>query len=130
MEFLPSLLGYGDTGLFILRLVVGLVFLYHALPKISHAKQMAKGMGAPVGLVAVLGLVEVLSALALISGVYLSLGAAALSVIMLGAIFMKMAKWKLPFSSQNATGWEFDLTLLAANIVLLTVGGGGIGLSA
>ena len=38
---------------------------------------------------------------------------------MLGAIYFKIFKWKMPFTSQTSTGWEFDLVLLAAGLVIL-----------
>jgi len=47
---------------------------------------------------------------------------------MIGAIWMKVTKWHVPFSAMDKIGWEFDLILLAANIVILVNGGGAIGI--
>ncbi len=124
MQQLSFLLAYGDQGLFILRLVVGVVFLFHGLPKIKNAKAVASGLGAPAAAVIILGLVETLSALGLILGVYIQLAALLLAIVMVGAAGMKIFKWKIPFTAHNAMGWEFDLTLLAANLTILFLGSG------
>ena len=123
-------LQYSNIGLFILRLVVGIVFIVHAIPKFKHPKDMATGMGIPnmSFMVILLGLVEMISALYLIFGFYTQLGALLLSCVMGGAITIKITKWGVLFSAQDRTGWEFDLVLLAANIAILLVGGGSIGI--
>ena len=89
---------------------------------------MAQGMGMPAAAIFILGLMETLSSLAMITGILLRPAAILLSIVMLGAIYMKIKKWHLPFSTLNATGWEFDLILLAANLAILITGGGTAGL--
>ena len=124
----PQLLQYNNIGLFILRLVIGIIFLYHALPKLKNPRGMAQGMGWPSGVIVLLGTVEFLSSLGLIFGIYTQLAAVLLGIVMIGAIKMKTMKWHVPFMGMTNTGWEFDLTLLAANIAVLLTGGGLIGL--
>lgn len=123
---LNQLLQYNDLGLFVLRLVVGIVFLVHGLPKLKNAKSMSRGMGMPYSFVLGLGLVESASSLALIFGIYTQLASLLLAVVMVGAIYFKINKWKMSFTAHDKTGWEFDLTLLASNIVILLSGGGVI----
>ena len=122
-----DLLVLSDIVLYLLQVVVGAIFIYHALPKVRNPKAMAQGIGFPAGAVAMLGTVELVSGLALVFGVFAQVAAILLSIVMLGAIYFKMAKWKVPFSAQDKTGWEFDLVLLASNILILTTGGGSIG---
>lgn len=119
-----QLLLYGDWGLLALRLAVAAIFLFHAFPKLKMSGELGKMMGWPSGAVMLLGLVELASAILVATGIYLQLGALLLGVIMLGAIYHKIFKWKIPFWSMNNTGWEFDLILLAANVALLLEGGG------
>ena len=114
---LSSLLLYQDIGLFLLRLAVAIVFLAHAFPKLQNK------MGSAFLL---LGVVEALSAVALVLGWYPQIAAILLAIIMVGAMWMKITKWHVPFAAMDKTGWEFDLILLAANIVILTSGGGTI----
>ena len=119
---------YSDIGIFVLRLAVAIIFIYHALPKFRNLKGMAQGMGMPVGVVFLLGAVEFLSAVGLIFGVYTQLAALLLAIVMVGAIGMKIMKWKVPFAAMEKNGWEFDLILLAANIAILLGGGGTVGI--
>jgi len=121
-----QLLQYNDIGLLLLRLVIASIFLYHSLPKLKNAKEMAQGIGFSTEFVTALGLVEFLSSVGLILGVYTQLWALLLSIVMIGALYMKIVRWNIPFSASNKTGLEFDLILLAANVVILFGGGGSI----
>lgn len=123
-----QLMQYNNIGLLILRLAVAAIFIYHAMPKVKDAKGMAAMVGMPAGMVLMLGMVEMLASLGLILGVYAQLSALLLGIIMVGAIGMKMMKWGVPFGAMDKTGWEFDLILLAASIVILLSGGGTIGI--
>lgn len=96
----------------ILRVVVGAIFLAHGIPKFKNPKPGWK----------VLGLVESLSAIALILNVAVPLAGAAIVVVMLGAMYHKIFKWKAPFSNTTA-GWEFDLLILASALVLIALYG-------
>lgn len=119
---------YSDLGLFILRLAVAAVFIYHALPKLRNPQAMAAGIGIEPGMVMGLGVVELIGSLGLIFGVYTQLAAVLLGIVMVGAIYFKTQKWQVPFMAIDKTGWEFDVTLLAANIAILLTGGGSIGM--
>lgn len=110
---------YGDVSFFILRLVIAAIFIYHALPKLKGANMMSQAMGMPAGMIFMLGAVEFVSSLGMIFGVQIQLAALLLAIVMIGAIYFKMMKWHIPFAAMDKTGWEFDLILLAANIVLL-----------
>lgn len=126
MNFLNSLTSYSDWGLLALRLAIGAVFVVHGKAKMGMWKMQPNGqMKAPmVSLMKLLSIAESLGGLALIIGVWTEAAALGLGIIMLGAIYFKMKVWKSPFTSQTATGWEFDLVLLAGNLVLLTSGPG------
>ena len=117
---------YSDLGLFLTRLAVGIIFLVHGWPKMKNAKQMASGIGWPYQAMWVQGLVEILSALGVILGAYMQLSAFLMAIIMVGAIYFKIFKWKIPFMTHSSTGWEFDLILLAANLTILLTGGGAM----
>lgn len=119
---------YNNIGLFVLRLAVAVIFIYHAWPKIKNAKNMAQMMGLPASAVLTLGLVEFFASIGLIAGFYIQLSALLLAIVMVGAIKMKKMKWHIPFAAMDKTGWEFDLILLAANIAILLCGGGTIGI--
>ena len=106
------------SGLFFLRLGVGAIFIYHAVPKLKDPKMMAGAMGWTAGQVLGLGIIEFMSALAILGGVGTRFASLALMVIMLGAIYHKIKKWHVPFMAQNGTGWEFDFLLFLANLTI------------
>lgn len=110
----------------LLRIAIAVIFIYHGLPKLSKSKMMSSGMGMPATMIFMLGAVEVLSSLGLIFGIYMQLSALLLSVVMLGAMGMKIMKWGVPFSAMDKMGWEFDLILFFASIAVLLTGGGAI----
>lgn len=124
-----QLLAYNNVGLFVLRITIGIIFLYHALPKLRGARMMSQAMRMPAIMIFMLGMVEFASSLGVIFGIYTQIAALFLSVVMLGAIYFKTMKWHVPFAAMDKTGWEFDLILLAANITLLLGGGGSIGIT-
>ena len=117
-------------GLLVLRVFLGIVFVYHGMPKLMMSEKMAKGMGWSNGSVVLLGLVELLSGLALILGFYAEIGALLVGIIMLGALWHKMFKWNIPFFAMDKTGWEFDFILLGAAVAILFLGAGAISLDA
>jgi putative oxidoreductase len=126
----PGLAAYADWGLFALRLVVGIIFVVHGWPKLTNARGMASAFGqAGTGMIVfltALGAVETLGGIAMILGIWVQIAAIVLALVMVGAIGAKNTMMKTGFTAQQATGWEFDLTLLAANLVLLTTGPGRI----
>ena len=119
---------FGDISFLVLRLVIAAIFIYHAMPKLKGAKMMSQAMGMPAGMIFMLGGIEFLSSLGMIFGVYVQVAAFLLAMVMIGAIYFKTARWHIPFGAMDKTGWEFDIILLAANIILLVNGGGAIGI--
>jgi len=118
MDFFTSLLAYGDWGLFALRVAVGVIFLTHGIYKLKSAKMTGNWK--------VLGTFEILGGLGILLGIYTQLAALGLSLVMVGAIYMKTQKWKAPFMVMEKPGWEFDVMLLAGTIALLLMGPGSI----
>jgi len=123
-----ELLQYSDVGFLILRLAVAVIFIYHALPKLKNAKGMSQAMGMPAGMIFMLGGIEFLSSLGMIFGIYVQIVAFLLAMVMVGAIYLKIATWRVPFGAMDKMGWEFDLILLAVNVFILMNGGGSIGI--
>lgn len=113
-----------DIGLLVLRVVLGLIFVYHSVPKLKMPAAIAKMMGSQPSFVFILGLVELLSGLSAIIGFFTQIAAILLGIVMLGALYFKIFVWRIPFSAEKTTGWEFDLILLAAAIALLLLGSG------
>lgn len=121
-----------EWGLLALRLAIGAIFIVHGWPKITGGRGMAAMMGGGqakpvmVGVFTLQGIVEVGGGVLMILGVLTQLVAVAFAVIMIGAIYFKITRWKSGFMAQQTTGWEFDLVLLAGNILLFLTGPGEI----
>ncbi len=114
-SFLYGLHMYADFGLLILRLAVGVIFLYHCRSKLS---------GAQGSFMRFIGYCELLGGIAMILGFLTQLAGLGLGIIMLGAIYKKINEWNIPFASKTTTGWEFDMMILSGCIALMTLGGG------
>lgn len=108
-------------GLFLLRVVLGIIFIAHGWAKVS-------GMEGTIGFFASLGLpafaayvvayVEFLGGIAVLLGVFSRIAAYLLAVTMVVAIFL--VKIKAGFLG----GYELDLILLASALVVAWSGAG------
>ena len=124
---LTGLSQYSFIAVFLLRVVVAAIFIVHALPKLKNSEKMSKGLGMPSGAVLALGIVEFASAVGIVLGIFLRLAALLLTAVMVGAIATKIGRWKVSFTAADKTGWEFDLLLLAASLVIFFSASGIIG---
>src|SRR3989338_7994420 len=113
-----SLSQYSQTVFWILQAVVGIIFIVHGMPKLKNPGMVASVYGAPAFVGSLHGAVEIAAGLALIASQFVQIAAVVVVIVMLGAIYFKIFKWKMPFTSQTSTGWEFDLVLLAAGLVI------------
>jgi len=129
-----------DVGLLILRVAMGIIFLVHGWPKLNPNSPMKgtagfagflKQMGVPLpGFFAwVVALLETVGAVLLVLGLGTRILGVLFAINMLVAIFVaKRRVMKVGFMAQQATGWEFDLALLAGALALLFTGAGSIAL--
>ena len=120
MVFL-NLSGAGDYAVLTLRIVLAIIFLVHGYGKLKPSKGKKDSMS---NFMLFIGAAEVLGALAIASGFLFDWAVLGLGIIMFGATLMKVFKWKSPFTSMTATGWEFDLLILASLKVLFLAGAG------
>ena len=109
------LYNYGDLGVLLLRLALGVIFLVHGIKKLP---------GTMGGFMTFIGVAETAGGAALALGFLTQLAALGIAIIMLGAMYKKINEWKIPFTTQSQTGWEFDLLILAGCIALMTIGAG------
>lgn len=123
---------YRSWGLTILRVVVGVVFVVHGGQKLfmfgfHNVAGMFEHMGIPLPAVtsAVVILVEFLGGLLLLLGIFTRWAALVIAIDMAGAIVLIHAK--NGFYNQ-AGGFEYPLTLLAASICLALAGPGALAL--
>jgi putative oxidoreductase len=115
------------VGLFVIRVVVGIVFIAHGAQKMfafgigtfgGVLEQMGVPAAGPVALLVVLG--ELAGGAALVLGLFTRLASAGLGTTMVGAIVLV----HLPEGFFMPEGYAFALTLLAAAMGLAVMGGG------
>jgi putative oxidoreductase len=120
----PQLLPFSDAALLCLRLMVALVFFTSGL---RHARDPV-GRGASIGLspgvTRLLGFFQMAASLGVAFGVFTQVAALGLIGVSLGAIQKKLFVWHTGFWGEKAYGWHYDLLFVAANLVILTAGGG------
>lgn len=111
----------------ILRVVTGLVFLFHGWAKVTMGADATAGFFGSVGIpaAALMGFLvtwgEVLGGIALIVGAFTHWVAKLNMLIMLGAIYFV----HLPNGYDNAAGgYEYALLLLVVNAFIATTGAG------
>lgn len=129
----PDLAALTEWGFLALRIVIGVIFVVHGLPKLTGAEQAAEAMsGRPnsglATMITIQGVVEIAGGALLALGVLTQIVAIPLGLIMIGATYLKQTKWKTGFYSQTTTGWEFDLLILSALVLLFLAGPGALAL--
>jgi putative oxidoreductase len=80
------------------------------------------------GFTVFLGAAELLGGAAVIAGVLTQWAAIGLNLVLLGAIYMKVVKWKTGFWGEKSSGWHYDLMFFVMNLVILCTNGGTISL--
>lgn len=94
-------------SLWFLQLIVGVIFIVHGWPKLKNTRHVFDVGGI------IHGLIEVFGGVLFVLGYRTRLFGLVFASIMLGALYFKQFVWHIPFKSDNKTGWEFDLLLLA-----------------
>ena len=128
MLTIPGATQYADWSLLILRLVVALVFGTSGFNHLKSPRQRAESLGMSVGFTLFLGAAELAAAIGLALGVLTQWAAAGLVLVMLGAIYLKVVKWKTGFWGEKSMGWHYDLLFIAMSLVILCTGGGRLAL--
>lgn len=125
---IPIFFIYSDLALFVFRLGFGLIFLAHGWPKIKDLHSTAKNfnaMGFKPGIFwgFIVAVAEFVGGIFIMFGLLTQLAALLLAIIMLVAMV-----WKIKNKQALAGGYEFDLILFLAAIILWTHGAGAYSL--
>jgi uncharacterized membrane protein YphA (DoxX/SURF4 family) len=118
MTFFLTLHSFSDWGLLAIRLALCAIFWVHGRGK----------AGSKMPIMRVLSVCEPLGAAAVLFGMLTQLAALGFVAVMCGAIYSKIYKWNVPFKADDKTGWEFDLMILAASLMLVLAGAGAFSL--
>jgi len=126
MTFLFLLHNWGDVGLLVLRLALAAVFFVHGKSKIPMWKMQASEQMpmSMIKLMRFLSVVEILGSVAMVLGLFEQIAALGFMLIMAGAMYFKIFKWKVPFMGKEKLGWELDLMVFAAAASIYFIGAG------
>ncbi len=121
-----------ELGLTILRIVLGVIFIAHGLPKltggIEATAQFFGGLGIPAPMLAAwfIALLETLGGITLIIGLFVTPAALLLTVHMLTGIILVHASNGFYVIGPGSGGVEFSL-ILAASLLAMVLCGPGLG---
>ena len=118
-----------DWALLVLRVVFGLVFIVHGWSKIKDLKINAAGFEA-MGFKPGMFWGTIVAVLEFVGGLLIVAGLLTQVVALLLAVQMAVAILKVNLKRGFVGGYEFDLLLLAAGLLLAAVGGGDRSLDA
>ena len=121
---IPGAAQFADLSLLLLRVMVALEFGTSGLNHLKRPKERAESLGMSVGFTVFLGAAELAGAIAVASGFLVQWAALGLILVMLGAIYMKVVKWKTGFWGEGSMGWHYEVLLIAMNLVIATMGAG------
>jgi len=121
-----------DTGKLVLRLVLGVLMLFHGVTKVQHGiapiQEMLQAYGLPGVLANAVYLGEVLGPVLLIVGYYARLGAGLIVINMIVAVFLVHTGDLLVLTDHG--GWRLELQgmYLFTALALVLMGPGRFGL--
>tara|TARA_B100001146_G_scaffold107880_1_gene95401 strand:- start:13 stop:429 length:417 start_codon:yes stop_codon:yes gene_type:complete len=110
-----------------MRATIGVIFIVHGFGKFGNPGfgGWISSMGIPAEMQIPIALAEFIPGIFLIFGIFTRISSSLLSIVMLGAIFLV----KGASSLTGEGGYELDLILLAACLVIIVSGPGRISVS-
>ena len=110
-----------------IRASIGAIFLVHSLKKFDPSwQEWLSSIGMPPEMQLPIALAEFVGGVFLITGVLTRITGSVFAIILLGAIFH--IRWENGFFVSQG-GWEWDLVMLAAVLLIIVVGPGRISIS-
>ncbi|MEO6120407.1 MAG: DoxX family protein [Terriglobales bacterium] len=122
----PSYSISADVALLLLRLIVGIAFIWHGSGKIQNPfGWMGPGAFAPGIFQALAALAEFGGGILLVFGFLTRLGAIGIACVMAVAVMMHAVMLRDPFvSSTGGSSWELPATYFAIMVLLKALGPG------
>lgn len=121
----PELLAFGLVAPFLIRLAIGVIYIRFGYHKITTERETKRHFFEQIGLrpgilfVWIVGLIELVGGLMILIGFYTQIAAIVLSIIMLGAMLIKLRRPQLLHG-----GLSFYILLLIATCSLVLSGAG------
>jgi putative oxidoreductase len=107
-----------ETGLLVVRLVTGVIFLYYGIDKfqmgLGNVAQMFESVGIPGFMAYIVAIMETVGGIAMIAGIGVRIVSVLFGLIMIGAFTVNF--------SEGFTGYDYNLILLAVSVLLVLSG--------
>ncbi|MDP6857538.1 MAG: DoxX family protein [Candidatus Nitrosopelagicus sp.] len=119
--------GVHDAAQMGMRAAIGVIFIVHGFGKFGNPGfgGWISSMGIPTEMQIPIALAEFIPGILLLIGILTRISASLISIVMLGAIFLVKGASNLT----GEHGYELDLILLAACLVVIVAGPGKVSLS-
>jgi putative oxidoreductase len=124
-NFFLTIKQYDYIGFFLMRLIMGFMFLYSSIGKMKDVEEFSEknNISRTLGYFVVAG--ELCAGIGLILGLFTQLAALIVIVLMTGTMSKHIFEWKSPYWASKG-GWEYDLIWFTMALVIFLTGGGKI----
>ena len=107
--------------------MVGCSFAYSGFGKFKKLRSFSTDQGLPLPIAFLVVSAEFFGGLGVALGVLTQIAALGLMFVMTGSMYHHIFKWKSPYWAASG-GWEYDLMWFTMCMVIVTTGGGHIGI--
>lgn len=118
---------YDYIGLFLMRLIMGLMFIYSSIRKMKDVQGFSGKNELPLFLGYTVVAMELIAGVGLVLGLLTQLAALIVIGLMIGTMYKHIVQWKSPYWASKG-GWEYDLIWFIMALTILLTGGGKIAL--
>lgn len=119
-----------NVSLLVLRIITAAIFYVAAYYKFSYWSVVPEGTSTfMLFITRLLSIAEPLGATALLMGFLTRWAAAALIIVLLGAIYVMQFNYGVGFVTPTSAGWNMPLATLGCCLALLAFGPGSLSLS-
>lgn len=126
-KFFGTLKEYDYIALFLLRLVMGLMFIYSGFRKTKDVKSFSEKNDISHTLGYIVVTCEITAGVGLVFGIFTQIAALIVMGLMTGTMSKHIFQWKSPYWAAEG-GWEYDLIWFLIAFTILLTGGGRIAL--
>lgn len=111
-------------ALLLLRIIIALVFFTSGKLHVQKPIERSAIIGISPLQTSILGVAEIIGGISIALGLFTQLGSIILIICMIGAIYKKIAIWKMKFFEKEGHGWHYDLLLMFGLLVIFATDGG------
>ncbi len=120
-----SIRQYDFIGLFLMRIIMGFMFLVSSTGKMKDVKSFSEKNEISPALGYIVVACEFTAGIGLVLGIFTQIAALIVMGLMTGTISKHIFQWKSPYWASKG-GWEYDLIWFIMAVTIFLTGGGKI----